>query len=311
MTRSWTSRAAAVVVLGGLLAGCISGGATPQETGKAAQASTGCGGEAITTPVGGDIPSPACSHGPMTTDPPWPVSRATALEAAKGFVGDDPIVRWSDGGGPAWLFLGHDAMAVVDGSSGQIVEYAPLQPFIDPPWDVPVDWSAGPLPSPAPVPDDATAITLATTWVTQHGFARSATGGRATTYAVRWATGWRVALTGDGATKLDVLVTSLGSIAGVLVDDPALQRQLQLPLIDRDTAIQLALEHAAARAGGAVQQVRGAYFEGALSASGQRSTWTINTAHRGPDASDGPSWEDGFNVQVNAVDGSIPGSDPP
>jgi len=81
--------------------------------------------------------------------------------------------------------------------------------------------------------------------------------------------------------------------------------------VDRDTAIQLALEQAAAQAGGAVQEVRGAYFDGLLGAGGQRSTWTVNTAHRGPDASDGPSWEDGFNLQVNAVDGSIAGTDPP
>jgi len=305
MTNRWITLAASAAVLGALLAGC----SAIARLGGGTRTITTCGGAVITVPIVDDAPSPACSSGPMTTDPPWPVSRAAALETARRFFGADPWVSWSDAGGPAWLLVSPEALAVVDGTSGELVEYAPLQPFIDPPWDVTVDWSPPPLPSPVPVADGQTAIGIARTWVVQHDFARSAAGGTATTYAVRWETGWRVALTSDDGTALEVLVTSLGSVAGVLVNDPALQ--LQLPLLNRDTAIQLALERATAQAGGSDQQVRGAYFDGSLSAGGQRSTWTINTAHRGPDASDGPSWEDGFNLQVNAVDGSIAGTDPP
>jgi hypothetical protein len=78
-------RALAALALAGLVGGCAPVGALGPTDGAGAQTVTGCGGEVLTVPAGEAVPSPACSHGPMTRlGPARPYSTAATPWRVRG-----------------------------------------------------------------------------------------------------------------------------------------------------------------------------------------------------------------------------------
>jgi hypothetical protein len=306
MTRSWTSRAAASLVLGGLLAGCATGGAPPQGTGGGTQTITGCGGATITIPAGGDIPSAACSHGPMTSPTPYPVSDEAAIAAAEHFLGSTGLAVYATSLGqvPALLLTGGDSAVVVDGTTGRVLQFFTLAPAVGLPDGAIPSWSPTPIPSAGRIGDAASAIAVASAWLAKHGVTTTRDSGRATLDTIPGANAWRVTLLGGDGRPVDVRVSVAGTVVGYQVGNPPLP--LSLPSLDRDAAITLAVERMAHLDNRADDRVIAAEFEGGLQGDGQQIAWIISVGVPEPDASTGGvMWAFGGAIEVDAITGEV------
>jgi hypothetical protein len=238
----------------------------------------------------------------MTTPSPYPVSEADTATAASKFTGVAAWTQTSSASGsvPAYLLTGPGALAVVDGVSGRAVLYAVLAPDVAPSDGLIPVWS--PAPAAPDTLDAAGAEAAAATWATAHGFSPDP---YATTqlFEVAGVSGWRVSLDDAANVPFEIRVVG-GKVAGVLVMDGALD--LRLPVVDRDTAIGLALATARQVTGNTAEQLISAQFEGGVMNGRLTASWFIATGVPAPSASDsGPAWELGIAAGVDAVTGEV------
>ncbi len=267
---------------------------------------TGCGGGEAPIDPGGVVPSPACSE-PGPTGTPWPVSGQQAVAAAAALLGrPDLALTWASAAStPAYIVGGADRGAVVDGTTGRVVEFFALEPPVGlPDGAIPV-WSPRPAATGGPVDNATLALVRARDFLVGRHLVAAGSEGQAVLVPGPGEPVWRVSLA-DAATSrvIEAWVSSGGEVTGYLEPDPPLV--LALPRIDRDAAIRLALARAAVVTGRQDQEVISAEFWPTFVGDTQRSTWSIGTGVPVVDAtSHEVVWWFGTAIEVDAVSGSL------
>ncbi len=294
---------AAVLVVALCMVGCTSGG----PAGGAGGGTTtvrGCGGETITVPPGMAVPSPACSSGPMTTPSPFPVGEADAVAAAERVTGQAgmEVVSRTEAGAEVYLLASSGVYAVVDGTTGQVLQVFTVQPDITNPDGSAPDWSPTPSPGPQAATGAAAATGIARAWLTRHGLAAASAGGTAVRDTLPLADAWLVTLT-SGGSPVSLRVTDSGFVVGYQVADPPLA--LALPRLSRDAAISKAIARTVALTGRTDERLTAAEFYGSFVPGGLDATWMISTGIPGPDPSYGTVWSLGAAIEVDALTGQL------
>lgn len=299
-----TVRALAALALASLVGGYTPAGALPTVGGAGARTVTGCGGEVLTVPAGQAVPSPACSSGPMTPPTPYPVSDEAAVAAAEQFLGTRGLSVFTkdQADTPALLLTGPDAVAVVDGAMGRVLQAFAHAPDIANPDGAPPLWSRAPSAAPS-VETAASAVAAARSWLGQRAVQLAPGGQARLDGGDPLASGWAVTLHGADGRELDLRVAPDGRVVGYQVAGAPLQ--LALPRYSRDAAIALALAKMRALDGGADDQLTSAQFTGGLSSTGESLTWIVGAGVPQPDPSYGTVWALGGAVQVDAVTGDV------
>ena len=301
----WTVRALATVALAGLVGGCTLAGSLGPTGSAGVRTMTGCGGEVITVPAGQAAPSPACSSGPMTPPTPYPVSDEAAVAAAEQFLGTKGLSVYTKdlAEAPALLLTGPDAAAVVDGTTGRVLQAFAHAPDVGSPDGAAPQWSAAPSAAPS-IRSAAEAIGAARAWLGQRAVQLAPGAGRAALDgADPRAQAWAVTLEGADGRELDLRVAPDGRVVGYQMAGAPLP--LTLPRYSRDAAIALAVAKMRALDGGADDQLTSAQFTGGLSSTGESLAWIVGAGVPQPDPSYGTVWALGGAVQVDAVTGEV------
>jgi hypothetical protein len=286
----------AMLMLGGLLSACGPGGLRPGVP--------GCGDGGGDNPIGGVIPSPACSSGPMDTSTPMPVPEADARRAANAFTRSSP--EWEIGRSSVlsvYELRSPDAYVVVDGLNGRVLEWFGRQPDVTPPYGGVPSWSPAPSPVASAKPEAISASfaqSTARSWLADRGIA-TRDNGTATPFAIAGETGWDLQLSDTDGSGVQAVVRD-GRVVGILRADAAYT--FRLPHISRDAAIKLALAESYQRYH-QVESLTSAEFDGYLGGDGQTLDWTVGTGVPKPDPSYGTVWESGLVAGVDAGTGTL------
>ncbi len=251
------------------------------------------------------MPSPACSEpGPSGT--PWPISGQQAIAAVAALLGrPDLALVWGSGSLPAYFVMGADRGAVVDGTTGRVVEFFALAPPVGSPDGAIPTWSPGPAATGGPVDNATLALVKARDVLVARHLVAAGSDGHAALDPGPGEPAWRVTLT-DAATSrpIEARLSFGGEVTGYLEPDAPLV--LAVPRIDRDAAIRLAVARAAVVTGRQDQQVISAEFWPSFVGDTQRSTWSIGTGVPVVDAtSHEVVWWFGTGIEVDAVSGSL------
>jgi hypothetical protein len=208
----------------------------------------GCGG-AGSAAAGQPIPSPACTIAPPEMTP-WPASEQAAIAAANALTGRTDYALYDRvRDTPVWILRASDQAAVVNGLTGAVETFYPLAADSEGEGDAPVPgWKplparATPAAAPAPAVTEAKARAAAVAFLGAHQLA-AGDGGWTRPDPAPGPVAWRVLVpdaTGAGNFELRVDATS-GAVTAFLRSTDHLY--IDLPRIDRDTALRLAVAYA-------------------------------------------------------------------
>jgi hypothetical protein len=269
----------------------------------------GCGGAAGTNDP--PAPSPACSI-PGPTDAPWRVSEAQAIAAAGAFAGlsDLAVTRtWGSSTSPFRLYLVQDAThhVLVDGTTGTVVEAFGTAPDIVPGPDDPPAWSPAPAASPdvSKAARDAAASTGAR-YLGAHDLSVTGTAASVELQSLGspvWVLTWTDSA---GAPFAEVVVEAATGKPVGFVDRRFTGTPLTLPLVDRDTAVRLAIARANADHGQTAEQISSVELQLDFPATGPSNAWLIGLGVPKPDPSAGGTvWYFGTFIAVDAATGAV------
>lgn len=303
------------VVVAFALAGCASTAPAPTKVASGCDgcasstpapttAAWGCGGGNGGQSLGGDVPSAACSHGPMTTPSPPAISEAEAIATAERFLGTTGLASagLTGDGTPIYLLEGAGSAVLVDGTTGELLEYFALAPAIGNPDGAVPSWPPSPAPATTiPVASADAAIEAARAWLSAHGIATTKEAGRATFDTIPGSDAWNVTLGRADGRQVSVRVRTRGAVAGYLAPTTL---PLRLPRVDRDEAIELALDLARHATGNGDQQLINAEFMTAVQTDGQVAEWMIGTGVPAVDPTDGTTvWSKSFVFSIDPMTG--------
>lgn len=303
----WAMRVAVGAAVGLLVAGCTWRVQSPeapagarQPTGMPCDGAAASGGDGWLTGA-----HPACSNGPRDTLKPFPVSRADAIAAAERIAGEAPydISQERDDPKPLYVLEAAHGFAIVDGVSGELVEFSVLGATLDPQELMP-EWSPEPSVTPRPAADAAAAVEVARAWLAQHAIATKVTEATATRDALPGADVWEVALVSADGRAIEVRVAPTGMVLGFRIADPPLV--LALPRLERDAALGLAVTKSNARYGRTNEQISAAQPIVGYGPDGVSVQWIVSTGVPSRDVTSGETtWFDAYRWTIDAMTGEI------
>lgn len=266
----------------------------------------GCGGDGT---VAGDQPvssQSACA----TIEPsmtPWPVSDASAIASANALTSRGDYAVWERSREvPVWILRANDQVAIVDGLSGRVEAFYPLAAGLTegpngerPSWTAPTSPVAGATAAVSEAQARATAVTF----LNEHGLS-AAEGGHTDLHPAPAAPTWHAFVpdgSGEGLFELRVDATS-GQVTAFV--RTAQNLYIDLPRIDRDTAIRLVIAYADFLSGRGDLELTTAEPTISFVDKTHRVTWLVTVDVPVTDPSAG-TYLGPFSLELDAITGGI------